>query len=490
MPPGDIYARVFENAQTGLLLLEKVTGRILQANAAFLRMAARDCAEVAGRSFWAPPLIADADAGAEIHGHLLAGGTVVGVELPLQAGDGRWLLLEVSGKAANGAIQLEVRDATEREQARLAERLETLRLQAARTAAEFRNLHGALLTMGELLLAGASQGQPVLGELAKTRQSSERASVIAGHLLAFSGGIELHARPVALSDLVESMLPRLRQLFGGHIEIVPDLNHDMAPVIADPVQVRQIILKLATNSLEAMGGGGTFCLQTANATTIEPGLGSAEAAAGPYGVLAVSDSGPGLDDQSWAHLYEPFFTTKANGPANGKALGLGLAAVYGLVRQSGGRLWAYSKPGKGTTFRIYLPLAGTHFPALPAPPTDRLGGHATILLVEANDGMRTVMANLLRKRGYRVLPALHPKEALRITEAQGPPDLLISRPEPELARRLAQMQPQLRVLYLGRYSDGLVAQDKGLPARTSLLQKPFEPETLLATVAALLSQPL
>jgi len=160
MPPGDIYARVFENAQTGLLLLEKVTGRILQANAAFLRMAARDCAEVAGRSFWAPPLIADADAGAEIHGHLLAGGTVVGVELPLQAGDGRWLLLEVSGKAANGAIQLEVRDATEREQARLAERLETLRLQAARTAAEFRNLHGALLTMGELLLVSRSKPRP------------------------------------------------------------------------------------------------------------------------------------------------------------------------------------------------------------------------------------------------------------------------------------------------------------------------------------------
>ncbi len=486
MPPGNIYARVFENAQTGLLLLEKATGRIVQANTTFLRMAARDCAEVVGRSFWAPPLIADADAGAEIHGHLLAGGTVVAVELPLQAGDGRWLLLEVSGNAARGAIQLEVRDATGREQARLAARLETLRLQAARTAAEFRHLHGALLTMAELLLAGASQGQPVLGELEKTRQSSERASLIAGQLLAFSGGVELHAQPVILGDLVESMLPRLRQLFGRHIEIVPDLNHDMAPVIADPVQVRQIILKLATNSLEAMEGGGTFCLQTANATTIEPGLGSAEATTGPYGVLAVSDSGPGLDDQSWAHLYEPFFTTKANG----RSLGLGLAAVYGLVRQSGGRLWAYSKPGKGATFRIYLPLAGTHFPALPAAPPDRLGGHATILLVEDNDGMRTVMTNLLKKRGYRVLPALHPKEALRITDAQGPPDLLISRPEPELARRLAQMQPQLRVLYLGGYSDGLVAQDQGLPPRTSLLQKPFEPKTLLATVVALLSQPL
>jgi CheY-like chemotaxis protein len=210
----------------------------------------------------------------------------------------------------------------------------------------------------------------------------------------------LQLRPLVLSDLVESMLPRLRQLFGRDIEIVPDLRRDMPPVIADPVQVRHIILKLATNSLEA------------------------------------------------------------------------------------------SQPGKGATFRIYFPLAGTHFPALPAPPVGRLPGSATILLVEANDGMRSVMANLLKKRGYRVLAALHSKEALRITAAQGPPDLLICRPAPELAGNLARTNPQLRVLYLGGYADGLAAQDQGLPSRTSLLQKPFEPETLLATVRGLLSQPL
>src|ERR1019366_709175 len=430
MPPCDIYARVFENAQTGLLLLERDTGRILEVNAAFLRMAGRGCAEVVGRSFWAPPLVADVDAGAEIHGHLLAGGTVTGAELPLQARYRRRLLLEVSGSAASGLIQLEVRDATGREQERLAERFEMLRLLARRTAAEFHNLHRVLRTTGELLLVGgAGQGRPVPGELEEIQQASERASAIAGQLLAFSGGTALQIRPVALNDLVESMLPRLRQLFGRDIEIVPDLSPDTALVMADPVQVRQIILNLAANSQEAMGRGGTFCLQTGNATAVEPGLGSTGVAGGPYGMLAVSDSGPGLDDQSWAHLYEPFFSTKANG----RGPGLGLAAVYGIVRQSGGRLWAYSQPGKGATFRIYLPLAGAHFPAPPASQTDRSCGNATILLVEAHDGMRTVMANLLKRRGYRVLAALDSKEALRITEAQGPPDLLISRPEPELA---------------------------------------------------------
>src|ERR1035441_8273498 len=380
MPPGDIYARIFENAQTGLLLLERDTGRILEANAAFLQMAGRGCAEVVGRSFWEPPLVADVDAGTEIHGHLLAGGAVTGAELPLQAGDGRWLLLEVSGSAASGLIQLEVRDSTGREQTRLAERIELLRLLAGRTAFEFQNVHRALRTMGDsLLVGGAGQGRPVPGELEEIQQAGERANTIAGQLLAFSGGIALQIRPVGLNDLVESMLPRLQQLFGRDIEIVPDLSPDTALVMADPVQVRQIILNLAANSQEAMGRGGTFCLQTGNSPTVEQGLGSTEAAGGPYGMLAVSDSGPGLDDQSCAHLYEPFFSTKANG----RSLGLGLAAAYGIVRQSGGRLWADSQPGKGAAFRIYLPLAGAHFPAPPASQTDRSCGNATILLVEA-----------------------------------------------------------------------------------------------------------
>src|SRR5580658_3932843 len=486
MSSGDVYARVFETAQTGLLLLERASGRILEANAAFLRMAERRSADVVGRSFWEPPLVVDTDAGAEIHAHLLAGGAVTDAELPVQAGDGHWLLLEVSGSTSGGLVHLEVRDATGREQARLVERFETLRLLAARTAVEFRNVHRALSTMGELQLIGAGQGLPVLDELERVRQASERSSGIAGQLLAFSGGTALRVRPVALNDLLESMLPKLRQLFGRNIEILLDLSPDLAPVIADPVQVRQILLKLASNSRDAMERGGTFCLQTANAVTVEPALGNTETAGGPYGMLAVSDSGPGLDDQSWAHLYEPFFSTKANG----QNLGLGLAAVYGIVRQSGGRLWAYSQPGKGATFRIYLPLAGTHFPSLPAPQLDRIPGNPTILLVEANDGMRTVMANLLKRRGYRVLAALHSQEALRITGTHGPPDLLICRPEPELARHLGRIQPQLRVLYLGGYADGLVARDEGLPPRTVLLQKPFEPETLVTAVLDLLSKPL
>ena len=203
----------------------------------------------------------------------------------------------------------------------------------------------------EIMMASASQGGPVHRELEQILEAGERNSAIAGQLLAYHGSTDLQVRPVALNRLVESVLPRLQQLFGRGIEIIADLSPDMAPVMADPVQLRQIILKLAANSREAMESGGTFCLQTASTNTVEPGLGSAGTDGGPYGMLAVSDSGPGFDDQSWAHLFEPFFSTKADG----RSLGLGLAAVYGLVRQSGGKLWAHSQPGRGATFRIYLP---------------------------------------------------------------------------------------------------------------------------------------
>ena len=482
IPAEDIYTRAFENAQTGVLFLEKATGRILEANPAFLRLAGRGRTDVVGRSFWSPPLVADPNAGAEMFRHLCSGGAIVGSELPLQSANGRCVLLEVNGNAVNGLIQLEVRDVTCHAQARMAGRIEVQGLLAARTALEFQQVHRALRMTGELLLIGAGQGRPVLDELEEIQLASQRASGIAEQLLAFSGGIALQLRPVALHELVEELLPRLRQLFGPDIEIISESTPEASPVLADPQQMRQVILKLAANAKEAMGNSGSFRLETRNAPATEPDLG-ARAGGGPFGMLVVSDTGCGFDDQSWAHLYEPFFSTKATG------LGLGLAAVHGIVRQSKGHLWAFSQPGQGATFRIYLPLAGSQCPALSAPAIDRSPESVTVLLVEANDGMRVVMANLLKKRGYRVLAALDSKEALRAAKAQGPADLLITRPEPELAARLARTQPQLRTLYLEGYADSFFARDEFRGPGTATLRKPFEPDALLTAVHQLLSQP-
>jgi signal transduction histidine kinase len=230
-----------------------------------------------------------------MHAHLLAGGTVWDGELPLQAAGGRLLLLDVSGHAADGLIQLEVRDATGREQAHLAERIAVQRRLAARTAVEFQNVHRALRTMGELLLIGAGQGRPVLDELEEVQQAAERASAIAEYLQAFSGGSAPQIRPVTLNDLVQGTLPCLRRLFGRDVEIVSDLSPDVPPVMADPAQLRHIILTLAANSRDAMSRRGTFCLQTAYQPTGTAELDRIDPLGGPYGMLAVNDSGPGFD---------------------------------------------------------------------------------------------------------------------------------------------------------------------------------------------------
>jgi hypothetical protein len=180
-------------------------------------------------------------------------------------------------------------------------------------------------------------------------------------------------------------------------------------------------------------------------------------------MLEVSDEGPGLDDESWQHLYEPFFTTRQHGKQ-----GLGLAAVHGIVRQMGGRLWAHSEPGEGASFRVYLPRA-------------RAARAATILVLEQNDGLRTVVANILKKRGYRVLSARATADAMEMARTGAPPDLLISEPEPDLSKLLAGLQPRLRTLFLNGHSVRPVAG-----AQTATLSKPFELATLLDAVKTLL----
>jgi signal transduction histidine kinase len=471
MNSSDIFVRAFENLRTGVLLLEKATGLVMEANPAFLRMCGRPRSGIVGRSFWAPPLIDDAEAGAEVFEHLRAGGLVSGAELPLETGDGSCLLLEVSGgELSDGVVQLEVRDATARAGARMAERMDAQRSLVARVAGEFTVMSRALQAAGEMLGNCARRGQSTFLESDEIRKAADRAGAIGRELLAYGGQLTLETCQVQLNELIADMQPALQQMLGQDIELVPDLSRDVAPVIADPAQVRQILLKLAANSGEAMEHGGKLRIGTRNAPADDPALGRT-GESGSYAILEVSDRGPGLDDESWEHLYEPFFTTKRHGER-----GLGLAAVHGIVRQMGGRLWAHSEPGQGASFRIYLPRAQAESVASPAGRADRRGS-ATILLMEQNDGLRTVVTNILKKRGYHVLAARAATDALEMANTEGPPDLLISEPEPDLAGRLASLQPQLRTLFLNGHSDS---------AGVATLSKPFELEMLLGKVRELL----
>lgn len=453
MHSSDIFATAFENARTGLLLLDKATGRVLEANPAFLRMCGRARGEVAGRLFWQPPLIADAQAGAEVFEHLRAGGRVEGAELPLEASDGSCLLVDVTGKElTGGVVQLEVQDAGARESARLAERMDAQRLLAKRVAAELTEMHRALQAAGEMLAGCARRGQSTFLESDQIRKAADRTGAVVRELLAYSEQLVLEPSPVELNGLIEAMQPALERLLGPDIGIALELSPDAAPVMADPAQVRQILLKLAANSREAIEHGGVFRIGTHNAPANDPALARADEKVA-YTVLEVSDNGPGLDDESWAHLYEPFFTTKASGKR-----GLGLAAVHGIVRQSGGRLWADSAPGQGTSFRIYLPRAVAKSSALPA-------AAPALLLVEQNDGLRAVVTSILQKRGYHVLAARERQDALEIAKTQGVP-----------------------TLFLNGDSDHAGAEAPKTLAGTATLNKPFEVETLLETVRELLHQ--
>ena len=463
MNSSDLFAKAFDNLRTGVLLLEKATGRVMEANTAFLRLCGRVRGEVVGRILWAPPFVDDAEAGAEVFEHLRAGGEVEGAELPLKTGDGSCLLLEMSGRElTGGVVQLEVQDVTARAGARRAERMEAQRSLAARVAPEFTEAHRALQAAGEALANCARRGPSTAPELDEIRKAAGRAGDIAQELLAYGGRSALETGPVQLNQAIESMRPALQQLLGRDVQLVMDLSREVAPAMADPAQVRQILLKLAANSGEAMQHGGKFRIGTRNAPADDPTLGRT-GDRGAYVMLEVCDEGPGFDDQSWDHLFEPFFTTRRQGQR-----GLGLAAVYGIVRQMGGRLWADSEPGKGASFRIYLPRAQAQSVA---------SQPATILLMEQNDGLRTVMTNILNKRGYRVLAAPAPTDALEMAKTLGLPDLLISEPEPDLVKSVASLQPQLRTLFLNGHSDH---------AGVATLNKPFELETLLGKVRELL----
>jgi two-component system, cell cycle sensor histidine kinase and response regulator CckA len=463
----DIFVQAFENLNTGVLLLERSTGRVLEANPAFLRMCGRPRAAVVSRNFWAPPLIGDAGAGAEVFEHLRAGGRVEAAELPLESGLGSCLLLEVTaGKLAGDVVQVEAQDITARAGAHRAERMEAQRALSARVAAEFSEMDRALQAAGEMLANCARRGHATFLESDEIRKAADRAGVVVRELLAYSGQSTLQTSLVQLNELIQEMQSALEQVLGRGIRFVSDLSPDVAPVLADPAQVRQIVLKLAANSRDAMERG-QFRISTRNASADDPALGGnpgGNAQRGPYAVLEVGDQGPGLDDQSWEHLFDPFFTTKAHGKR-----GLGLAAVQGIVRQMNGRLWVTSDPDKGTSFRIYLPLA--------QPESVERRSPATILLMERNDGLRAVVTNILHKRGYRVLAASAAADALEMVKIGALPDLLIGEPEPDLAHRLAILHPHMRTLFLNGHSDH---------GAVPTLTKPFEVEMLLGKVRELL----
>ncbi len=377
-----------------------------------------------------------------------------------------------------------------------AHKMEAVGRLAGGVAHDFNNLLTAILGYADMLAAVLPADSLQHGHSQQILRAAQRAADLTRKLLAFARKQLIEPRVFDAGELILAVDPLLRRLIGEDIELVTLPGRSVGLVDADPGQIEQVLVNLVVNARAAMPEGGKLSIETLEVELDEAAArGHPDVPPGRYVVIAVSDTGVGMDRETLAHIFEPFFTTKRAG----EGTGLGLATCYGIVKQAGGHISVHSEPGRGTTFRVYLPRARKD---RASPPVRRIpegtrGGSETILLVEDEALVRQVAQEALVGLGYTVLSARSGIEALELTSGYpGPIHLLVTdlvMPQMsgrEVARRIHELRPELRVLYVSGYGDNSALQP-GLPdAGISFLPKPFTPRTLGASVRALLDAAL
>ena len=407
--------------------------------------------------------------------------------------DGSRVPVEVSSRLIyeNGvavAVQGSARDITERKRAEEALRASQLQLQqsqkleaigqlAGGVAHDFNNLLTAILGYTDLSLRRINEEDPIRKNLKETKKAAERAAALIRQLLAFSRKQILEPKVLDLNVVVRDMHKMLTRLIGENIDLATKQAGDLGIVKADPCQVEQIIMNLVVNARDAMPRGGKVTIETANVTL--DGSKHVSIKPGPYVMLAVSDTGNGMDEETQAKVFEPFFTTKEVG----KGTGLGLSTVYGIVKQSGGNIWVYSEPEMGTVFKVYLPRVDSEKAVSEIQPTSEIKdfyGSETILLVEDEDIVRGLTREILSEAGYHVLDAKGGHEAIRLCrDFSGPIELLLTdvvmpgMSGKEVAERLHELRPSARVLFMSGYTDEAIVRHGVLDANVEFIQKPF-----------------
>ncbi|MBI3107446.1 MAG: PAS domain S-box protein [Candidatus Rokubacteria bacterium] len=375
-------------------------------------------------------------------------------------------------------------------QVRQLQRLESVGRLAGGVAHDFNNLLTVILGRSQLLLARAQLDDRARADITLIQQTGERASALTRQLLAFSRTQVLEPRVLDISDIVSGLVGMLRRLIGEDIDLAFRPGPALGRVNADPGQLEQVLVNLVVNARDAMPKGGQVTIETANADLDQryarqhPG-----AQPGSYVMLAVSDTGIGMDAETQARVFEPFFTTKEAG----KGTGLGLSTVYGIVKQSGGHIFVYSEPGRGTVFKIYLPRVeeplAQEEPVVSTPPR----GTETVLLVEDEDEVRELVREMLEGDGYTVVAARQPAEALEIADqSTGAIHLLLTdvvMPQmagPQLAETLTAQCRGMKVLYMSGYTADALGRSGVLTPGTSLIHKPFTLSALAGKVREVL----
>ena len=369
-----------------------------------------------------------------------------------------------------------------------AERMESVGRLAGGVAHEANNQMSVVLGTAEFILRRSDVPEAVRDDAELIRKAAERTAAVTAQLLAFSRRQILKPQVLNLNVLLTAWETVLRRVMGEDCGVTLRLASGAGLVRADPGQLEQVLLNLAINARDAMPRGGSITMETFNAelTGEHARLKPTAVRPGPYVVLAVSDTGQGMDQETMSHIFEPFFTTKGIG----QGTGLGLATVYGIVKQSDGYIWVYSEPGQGTTFKIYLPLLQetASQPTIVAEPV-RSGAAEVILVVEDELSVRSVMKRALEDAGYRVLEAGRAAEAIEVlTTHSGQISLVLTdvvmpgTSGPELADRIKQWTPYIPVLFTSGYTDGEIARRGLLQPGAVFLQKPFTPDALVRSV--------
>jgi two-component system cell cycle sensor histidine kinase/response regulator CckA len=426
------------------------------------------------------------------------------MEEHLTLADGQDAYFEVNIRPTDEGLVILSIDVTERrrheiarealeEQLRQSQRMDAVGRLAGGIAHDFNNILSIILGYGETLLDELAASDPKRADVVEMHKAAERAAELTKQLLMFSRQQLVEPKVLDVNDVIGGMQKMLRRILGEHIELAFRLDASLGRVLADRGNIEQVVMNLAVNARDAMPTGGKLTLETSNVVLDERFASThVGAAPGPYVLLAVSDTGLGMDRATRLRIFEPFFTTKERG----KGTGLGLSTVFGIVQACGGGIWVYSEPGHGSTFKVYLPRTGAAVePVQSGAASTTARGSELILLVEDEEPVRNVARRMLERHGYRVAVASDPEHALRLGEELGEQIALLMTdvvmPKISgavLAARLCQRHPALKVLYVSGYTDGTVVEHGVLEQGVSFLQKPYTSEQLAHKVRVVLDK--